>query len=184
MTRAQPQAPPEAGSIFQHGGHRPRKGGSRRKITQWLLLLCLSVLTPALMSAQQGNECKRIDDFPFRCIVGACQQTVRPNRGLNLTFHTNKCIGCWTTIPCCGLPVCSAAHSTFTCDGGDPLGLLLLLQQAKDWDAARLASVYVPTCAGGFVRLKYLVRMQATLQGTSSDASQEAPSETRHAPAS
>jgi len=142
-----------------------------RTISWRLMWLCVSLLAiPSLLNAQQGNDCKRIEQIPFTCIVGACQQTIRPNRCMNLTIDPYKCYGCWNTVLCCGQPVCSAGHSTFTCGGGDPLGTVTtaFLEQTKDWDAARIARVYVSSCEGGFVSLKYLLTRQATPQETPS----------------
>ncbi len=143
-----------------------------RKLIWAVVLLSSALIVPPATSA---GECQRLEKFSFACTVGGCQQTIEVNRCKVLSVSSRRCEQCTTTIPCCGQGVCDASQPT-RCT----FAALKLLDQAKQWELTRLMSVYVPSCDGGLVSLKYVVDSQAKGQDMSNTNDRAAPSEPKH----
>lgn len=95
-------------------------------------------------------RCSRMQSFPWTCTVGQCSQSVTVSYCTGVPFS-------WvceeTTNYCCDQSY-PKATLTQTC----PLAPTALIREAEKWDADTLEAVYVPSCDGGLVPLKTMVR--------------------------
>ncbi len=113
----------------------------------FLVVAWVGFILPAV--ARADKRCERTESITFRCVIGACEESITVSRCRSLTRETVFCDTCGFKVPCCGQNVCSASSTTELCSGGDG-GPGVPME-------VRNRHFYIPSCAGGFVSAQHVL---------------------------